>query len=373
MPAKKMRAKQSKNTYVCLSCGGEYTALTGNFYKSPNNSPLWLANGGYAPICKNCIDKFRATLYERYKSEEYAMKVICHYMDWYFSSDALAALAKNTQQFTPGMYSRLVNNTTQHKGKTFINCIFDGELNKSNIVAEKNKTLDGEPKAISPLEVKWDDKDEKNKKYVIETYGYDPLEDMVEATLMDKKYCYNALSGYCDTEGISEDGHKMMCCVSMVKTFLQIKKLDEEINRVSNDYDIDDAKLKNLMTSKKQALDTVTNLAKDNNISSQWNKNVRAGQGTMSDKIKEMYENGFEPSRVNLFDIKTCESIKQTADLSFQSIMEQLQLDENDYTRVIKNQRELIQDMTNELDKMKEENRQLRNEVLCLQHGEAKD
>lgn len=375
MPVKMNSRKTTKNVYKCLSCGMEYTALTGNFYKSGNNSPLWLANSGYAPICKTCIDRFKSVISDRYKSEEYAMKVICHYMDWYFSGDAFASLAKNAQQYTPGMYSRIVNNTAQYKSKTFIDSIVDGEISKTNIVAEKNGTLPGElsPPKISLLNVTWDDKDEKNRRYVIETYGYDPLEDMQEATVMDRKYCYNALSSYCDTEGISEDGHKMMCCVSMVKTFLQIKKLDEEINKVSNDYEIDDARLKNLMASKKQALDTITNLAKDNNISSQWNRNIRAGQGTMSDKIREMYENGFDPSRVNLFDIKTCESIKQTADLSFQSIMDQLQLDENDYTRVIKNQREMVQDMTNEIDRLKEENRQLSNKVLYLEQGGEKD
>lgn len=375
MPVKMNSRKSNKDIYKCLSCGMEYTALTGNFYKSGNNSPLWLANSGYAPICKTCIDRFKSVISDRYKSEEYAMKVICHYMDWYFSGDAFASLAKNAQQYTPGMYSRIVNNTAQYKNKTFIDSIVDGEISKTNIVAEKNGTLPGElsPPKISLLNVTWDDKDEKNRRYVIETYGYDPLEDMQEATVMDRKYCYNALSSYCDTEGISEDGHKMMCCVSMVKTFLQIKKLDEEINRISNDYEIDDSKLKNLMASKKQALDTITNLAKDNNISSQWNRNIRAGQGTMSDKIREMYENGFDPSRVNLFDIKTCESIKQTADLSFQSIMDQLQLDENDYTRVIKNQREMVQEMTNELDRLKEENRQLNNKVLYLEHGGEKN
>lgn len=375
MPVKMNSRKSNKDIYKCLSCGMEYTALTGNFYKSGNNSPLWLANSGYAPICKTCIDRFKSVISDRYKSEEYAMKVICHYMDWYFSGDAFASLAKNAQQYTPGMYSRIVNNTAQYKSKTFIDSIIDGEISKTNIVAEKNGTLPGElsPPKVSLLDVTWDDKDEKNRRYVIETYGYDPLEDMQQATVMDRKYCYNALSSYCDTEGISEDGHKMMCCVSMVKTFLQIKKLDEEINKVSNDYEIDDARLKNLMASKKQALDTITNLAKDNNISSQWNRNIRAGQGTMSDKIREMYENGFDPSRVNLFDIKTCESIKQTADLSFQSIMDQLQLDENDYTRVIKNQREMVQDMTNEIDRLKEENRQLSNKVLYLEQGGGKD
>ena len=370
MPAKKIRKPSAKqNTYICLSCGAEYTALTGNFYKAPATSALWLANDGYVPICKKCLDKFKGFLTERYKSEEFAMKVMCHYMDWYFSSDTYGSLAKSTQQISLGIYSRIANNNAQYKGKTFLDSILDGEISKVNIVATKAGTLPTEAQYTSIAEAEWDERDDKNRKYVIETYGYDPLEDMMEATIADRKFCYNALSGYCDTEGISEDGHKMMCCVSMVKTFLQIKKLDEEINRISNDYEIDDTRLKNVMAAKKQAFDTITSLAKDNNISSQWNKNVRAGQGTMSDKIKEMYENGFDPSRVNLFDIKTCESMKQTADLSFQSIMEQLQLDENDYTRVIKTQREMIVAMTEEVDKLKEENRQLRNNVIFLENG----
>lgn len=370
MAVKKI-VKKSNVEYVCLSCGTPYAALTGNFYKSSSGSSLYLANDGYTPICKKCVDRFKTYLTDRYSSEEFAMKVICYYMDWYYSSSAYYSMSKNSQQFTAGTYSRLINNNNQYKGKTFADSILDGEIFKKNNY-NSGDTLTA-PISVSPADVEWDEKDEKNRKYVIETYGYDPLEDMLGSTVSDKKFCYNALSGYCDTEGISEDGHKMMCCVSMVKTFLQIKKLDEEINKVSNDYDIDDGKLRNLMASKKQALDTITNLAKDNNISSQWNKNIRAGQGTMSDKIREMYENGFEPSRVNLFDIKTCESIKQTANLSFQSIMEQLQLDENDYTRVIKNQREMIQDINNEVERLREENRQLSNEVLYLKHGGEKD
>lgn len=369
MPVKKIRKNAKPNVYTCLSCGAEYTALTGNFYKSPSNSPLWLANDGYAPICKRCLDKFKGFIVDRYKSEEYAMKVICHYMDWYFSSDVIASLSKNAQQFTCGMYSRIVNNNTQYKSKTFIDSIIDGEISKVNIVATKAGTLPTDVQYTPTVDAEWDEGDEKNRKYVIETYGYDPLEDMMEATIADRKFCYNALSGYCDTEGISEDGHKMMCCVSMVKTFLQVKKLEEEINRVLNDFDVDDTRLKNLINAKKQALDSITTLAKDNNISSQWNKNVRAGQGTMSDKIKEMYDNGFEPSRVNLFDIKTCESMRQTADLSFQSIMEQLQLDDNDYTRVIKTQREMIASMSDDVDRLTEENRQLSNEIIYLRNG----
>ena len=58
MPVKMNSRKSNKNIYKCVSCGMEYTALTGNFYKSSSKSPLWLANSGYAPICKTCIDNW---------------------------------------------------------------------------------------------------------------------------------------------------------------------------------------------------------------------------------------------------------------------------------------------------------------------------
>lgn len=53
-----------------------------------------------------------------------------------------------------------------------------------------------------------------NMKYVISTIGYDPYED-VGLSDADRKYCYNILSGYCDTDGISEDGHKMQGVIEM--------------------------------------------------------------------------------------------------------------------------------------------------------------
>ena len=44
-------------------------------------------------------------------------------------------------------------------------------------------------------------------KYVISKLGYDPFES-VGLDDFDRKYCFNLLSGYFDTPGILEDGHK---------------------------------------------------------------------------------------------------------------------------------------------------------------------
>ena len=64
--------------------------------------------------------------------------------------------------------------------------------------------------------------------------------------------------------------------------------------------------------------------------------------------------------KVNLFDIETSEAIKQIADASNRSIMEQLTWDANDYTEMIKEQREMLSKLYSEVAELKETNRLLK-------------
>ena len=79
--------------------------------------------------------------------------------------------------------------------------------------------------------------------------------------------------------------------------------------------------------------------------------------------MKEMESNGFDEIRVNLFDINTSEAMKQIADLSNRSIMEQLTWDANDYTEMIKEQREMIQRLQSELASNNDELRIVKKQV----------
>ena len=79
--------------------------------------------------------------------------------------------------------------------------------------------------------------------------------------------------------------------------------------------------------------------------------------------MKEMQDAGFDDIEVNLFDINTSAAMKQIADLSNQSIMEQLTWDSNDYTSMIKEQRETITAQQEKIDSIFEENRILKNKI----------
>ena len=84
--------------------------------------------------------------------------------------------------------------------------------------------------------------------------------------------------------------------------------------------------------------------------------------------MKEMVLNGFDDVKVNLFDIETSEAMKQIADISNRSIMEQLTWDSNDYTEMIKEQREKLLMLQDENGELKEQNRILQNQIIDLQN-----
>ena len=84
--------------------------------------------------------------------------------------------------------------------------------------------------------------------------------------------------------------------------------------------------------------------------------------------MKEMALNGFDDVKVNLFDIETSEAMKQIADISNRSIMEQLTWDSNDYTEMIKEQREKLLMLQDENGELKEQNRILQEKIIDLQN-----
>ena len=83
--------------------------------------------------------------------------------------------------------------------------------------------------------------------------------------------------------------------------------------------------------------------------------------------IKEMEKNGFQEIKVNLFDIKTSEAFRQIDEISNQNIANQLTLDSSEYSEIVKEQREMIQNFESELNRLQEENRNLKNKIIDLE------
>lgn len=209
------------------------------------------------------------------------------------------------------------------------------------------------------------EQNEQNRNYVITAIGYDPYNG-VGLTEMDKGYCYNILAGYLDTDGILDDGHKLQSVIEIAMLYAQLRKVTEAMNLELESNDINETKVAKYTSTKKNLLDSINAIAKDNSISSNYSKESKAGKNTFTSKMKEMEEHGFREIEVNAFDIKTAEAFRQIEEISNTNIANQLTLDNNDYTEIVKEQRQYIQDYSYKLENLQEENRILKNDIIDL-------
>lgn len=380
--------KKESPKKVCPICTHEKSISTG-FYKS--SSPMF-AIDGCVPVCINCVKDYCTNedgtvnkkrlkvMLQRLDKPLYYDDLDSAYMQYktehgYLSDDEVAKQGKDII----GLYFKNINSLRQNKNKSFHDSEIDGFIhqNSNTVQADKKKILekygdemahnDSPLQVEEPPETKWTKKDKQNMKYVISTIGYDPYEDigLVDA---DRKYCYNILSGYCDTDGISEDGHKMQGVIEMTMLYCQCKKITETMNIELAKEEPDDAKIQKLTASKTSLLSSIATIAKDNNIASNYNKNSKQGQSSLTSKMKEMAENGYQEIAVNFFDIKTSEAFRQIDEISNNNIANQLTLDNNEYSEIVKEQREMIQKYDVELETLKEENRILKNKIIDLEN-----
>lgn len=384
----KVPANKQKGKKICANCKKEKKIT--DFYIS--KSPLFSLDER-VPFCKECV--INSSLNEDGTINEVKLNKTLKIIDRPYYKDLIESSINRFK----GEHSYVEDCDVKYYGKEILQAYFTmiamrqdrdksyEDSEKDEFIHQNNNIKKSEKNRIARKysdikddkpdddindfriiqDIKWSKKDKQNMKYSISTIGYDPFED-VGLTELDRKYCFNILAGYCDTDGISEDGHKMQGVIEMTMLYCQCKKITEALNNELSQEEIDDAKVSKLTSSKSSLLSAIATIAKDNNISSNYNKNSKQGQNSLTSKMKEMAENDFEAIKVNLFDIKTSAAFKQIADLSNQSIMDQLTFDNNDYTEIIKEQRELIQKYEQDYDELKEENRNLKNKIIDLEN-----
>lgn len=383
-----MATKKVTKKKICSSCGRELPLSTG-FYSS--KSPMFAVDKKIN-ICKECFIQ-NALNNETGEINEVKLKNLLRRTDFPFYRDNLQSATlqyAKEHSFVDDddvkyhgddiikLYMKNVNSLRQLSTKNFEDSEKDGFIQKRSTVLKNananikmlNNTV--EQKGITASDdnsddTKWTKKDKQNMKYAISTIGYDPFED-IGLSDFDRKYCFNILAAYCDTEGISEDGHKIQGVIEMAMLYSQCRKITEAMNIELSKPEVDDSKISKLTSSKSSLLSSIATIAKDNNISSNYNKNSKQGKNSLTSKMKEMEENGFSEIKVNLFDIKTSEAFKQIDEISNQNIANQLTLDANEYSEIVKEQREMIKNFESELDELKEENRILKNKIIDLEN-----
>lgn len=208
---------------------------------------------------------------------------------------------------------------------------------------------------------------EINRRDVIRLIGYDPY---VSELPSDKPLLYSKTIGFLDASpDVNEDEMKISSIIEIVKLFNQAEKINTTISALSTTPDAiaeNIVAIGNLEATKKNIMTTALNLAKDNAISVAHNTTKSKGSHTFAGMAKKLNELNLREQHVNAFDIETCYGMEQVAQLSNKAILDQINLNENDFPEMILEQRMMIQKWKKVAQKATEQARILLQENLDL-------
>ena len=353
--------------YLCPYCNKEKVA--GLFYMS--SDPLVMT--GITTMCKDCAEKI-ARNYDP-NTKEYGDCTKTSIMQ------ALERLDKPyLESIWEASYFELYNDSAQKKRTNMWACYI------KNIGMQQYKTLrwrDGDIYAtfrerananatlLEKKEVTVFKNDEikeeyhKNRSDVIRLLGYDPFENEADE---DKPLLYSQLIGYLDLSGDNDDMMRTSSAITIVRGFLQQSKIDDMIANAMAYVGAEGkaGEIKSYLDSKQKISSTISQLAEQSCLSLKHNKNSSKGENTFTGIVRKLKEMDLRAAEVNAFDIGTCEGMRQVADISNASIMKQIRLDENDYTEMLAQQRDMITKLKEKADKSEEAYRILLRENVDL-------
>lgn len=351
----------------CSSCGK--LKVISNFYT--NDSPAYQIDKRY-PVCKDCIkkslhlssdvDPMNEDFIHNFQQVLQQMNKPFIYQEYLSAINEIKFGKLNRTMLNLfGVYYKNIA-SFNYKGSTWSDSIFDVNKRSKDENTKTKLLIQDQSPQVDVID-NYNDLDAQNKKDVIRMIGYDPFEGENKT---DKRLLYNTLVDYLDDSTL-EDGFKLQAVITIVKAFNQAGKIDKALALITSDIEqlsTNSGAVKSLVQSKKQIIDSINSLAKDNGISVNNNHSKGKGAGTLSGIIKNLQNIGLDQADVNLFDIETSNGIKQVADISNQSILDQLKFDENDYNEMLITQREMIKQKDTKIDSLEEENRKLKKKML---------
>ena len=336
-----------RHVITCVCCGKPKYE---DYFLTSKYSYVYGGIWNKVPVCKECLD----SLYKRYALKYEPMAccaAIASIMDIPFN-EAFAHTCIEDGRLKIGNYAK-GQNLLIMKDKTFIDSIAGGEF------------FDTKDKLKTEVERLWEPQDKRNKRFVVTKFGYDPFESFGFEDA-DYRTAFNITAKYLEDESILQDAHKMQSLITMVVTIIQSNKVETLLTYQYKNIRPDVAEIKTLTATKKDLQATISKLAEDNNISSKYQKENKSAQSHLTAKMKEMSNAEYWESKPNMFDVRTSAAMRQVADLSHQSILEQLELTDSDYAQMVKEQREKIKELQEKCDRLEEENRNLTNRYIAV-------
>ena len=354
-----------KNSSRCLMC--DTLKHKDDFYVSTDP----MNKAGITQICKLCAKKIALRVDKNGEEHEPSKESAClslKYMNKPFINSLWDSSVQESENLVAGKVKH--NPWTAYSKnvamKNYIGMTWDdSDMFKERVIYEDEKT----PQMIVEEHAGQDTYDDyiKNKKDVIRLLSYDPFE---QEAVSDQPFLYSQLLGLLDSGGDeNDDMMRNASCISIVRGFLQQSKIDNSIASLMTDIkniDKNSATIKSLQDSKSKITSVITTLAADSCISLKNNKNAKKGENTWTGKIKKIKDLDLRQGRVNGFDIETSKAMRQVMDNSHHSIMQELKLDDSDWSDMVAEQRDMIVKMQRKLDQYIEISRILLNENLDL-------
>ena len=349
----------------CTMCAKHKSA--DKFYY--NSDPM--TKSDLSPICRDCARKLALRVDsngEEHEPTKDSVQLALKYLNRPFLNTVWNASIQESENLVTGkvkhnVWSSYAKNIQmqQYLGLTY----FDSDMFKERVIYDDEKT----PQMIVEEHAGQDTYDDfiKNKKDVIRLLNYDPFE---QEAISDQPFLYSQLLGLLDSGGDeNDDMMRNASAISIVRGFLQSSKIDNAIANLMADIkniDKNSATIKSLQDSKSKITSVITNLAAESCISLKNNKNAKKGENTWTGKIKKIKDLDLRQGRVNGFDIETSKAMRQVMDASHKSILQELKLDDSDWSDMVAEQRDMIVNLQRKLDQYTEISRILLNENLDL-------
>lgn len=354
-----------ENGFRCLLC--DTLKTKDKFYV--NTHPM--CKSGVTPVCKECARKIACRV-DKYGDEHEPTEESCiEALKWLnkpFIQSVWAASIQESENLLAGkvrhnVWFSYVKNIAmgQYNGMTFQDSdifkeriLYNDEMNEEEQVEYHN----GQDTYDSFL---------KNRADVVRLLDYDPFE---KESVSDQPFLYSQLLGLLDSNGEgNDDMMRTSSCISIVRGFLQSTKIDDTIAKLMSDVsnlERNSATIKSLQESKLKITSMIKDLAAESCISLAHTKHSLKGENTWTGKIKKIKDLNLREAQVNGFDIMTCKAMRQVLDLSDAAILQQLGLDESEWSDMVAELRTVRVELENQLEIYKEINRVLLQENLDL-------
>lgn len=344
---------------LCYGCGERKSEAS--FYKS--NDPF--NKIGYVPFCKICLERIGRNYNER--TMEYGDVT---------KASLCSALERADLPFVNRLWNAAVEDVSNEQNS--YTSIYSAYMAKVRIDKDTKsmRWRDGDVFKINTQTADSDDDDyipsddivqemERNQKDIIRLVGYDPFEAESKA---DKPLLYAQAIGYLDAGGNNDDQMRVSSIFTIVRGYLQLHKLDNLIAKAMGSVysTVSAGEVKGYLDAKQKVSNTIAQLAAESCISLKHSKSNTKGENTWTGKIRMMKDMNLREAEVNIFDAQTAQGISQVADISNASIIKQIRLDENDYVKMLTEQKQIIDKLNKEANEAIEQARILLRENLDL-------